>query len=119
MPDDLAQQINECIAKYNGTDDASLGQVQGVVYKVGGKRLVLSNDMERPVEIAGVRMTTLEAQRRLSFPDYVKAILGKTDEEKAGQRSERAENGSKKARKPAAVGSGSSVVRRGRRWLRQ
>ena len=27
MPDDLAQQINECIAKYNGTKDASIGQV--------------------------------------------------------------------------------------------
>ena len=47
------------------------------------KRIVLSHDMNQPVEIAGLRMTTLEAQKRLSFPDYVKAILAKSDEEKA------------------------------------
>ena len=90
MPDDLAKQINECIAKYNGKNDASFGQVQGVIYKVAGKRIVLSHDMNQPVEIAGLRMTTLEAQRRLSFPDYVKAILGKSDEEKARLSLERA-----------------------------
>ena len=61
MPDDLAKQINECIAKYNGKNDASFGQVQGVIYKVAGKRIVLSHDMNQPVEIAGLRMTTLEA----------------------------------------------------------
>ena len=45
--------------------------------------------MSQPIEVARVRMTTLEAQRRLSFPDYVKVILGKTDGEKARQRVER------------------------------
>ena len=38
--------------------------------------------MQKPVQVAGLRMTTLEAQRNLSFPDYVKSILGKSDEER-------------------------------------
>ena len=44
--------------------------------------------MEQPVEIAGLRMTTLEASRNLAYPDYVKAILAKSDEEKARLRLE-------------------------------
>ena len=46
MPDDLAQQINECIQKYNGTDDASQGSVQGLIYDIGGKRFVLKHDLQ-------------------------------------------------------------------------
>ena len=39
--------------------------------------------MNKPVEFARVKMTTLEAQRCLAHPDYVKFILQKTPEEKA------------------------------------
>ena len=44
--------------------------------------------MKKPVEVARTRMTTLDAQRHLAFSDYVKLILGKTDEEKARFREE-------------------------------
>ena len=45
--------------------------------------------MNKPVEFARVKMTMLEAQRRLANPDFVKAILQKSPEEKARLRQER------------------------------
>ena len=45
--------------------------------------------MNKQVEFATVKMTMLEAQRRLAHPDLVKLILQKTPEEKARLRQER------------------------------
>ena len=89
MSDDLAKEIDACFKKHIGLSDDSSGQVEGLVYKSGRKRIVFNYDMNQLVEFAGVRMTTLEAQNRLAFPDYVKVILGKSDEEKERLRSER------------------------------
>ena len=47
--------------KYSGADDAPKGKVEGIIYCTAGKRFVLSYDMNKPVEIAGVRMTTEQA----------------------------------------------------------
>ena len=45
--------------------------------------------MNKQVEFARVKMTMLEAQRRLAHPDLVKLILQKTPEERARLRQER------------------------------
>ena len=89
FPHALTKLIDECITKCYGLEDASKVQVKALVYHVDGKRIVLNDDMDQTVEVAGVRMTTLEAQRRLAYPDFVKAIVGKSEEEKARLRAEK------------------------------
>ena len=61
LPDDLGRIIEELILKYNGVDDSPNGKVEGIIYHTAGKRFVLGYDMNKPVEIAGVRMTTQQA----------------------------------------------------------
>ena len=89
FPPALAKEMDDLIAKCYGFEDASKVQVEALVYLVDGKRNVLNYDMNQSVEVAKVRMTALEAQRRLAYPDFVRAILGKSEEEKARLRAER------------------------------
>ena len=74
-------EIDQCLAKYLDIGDGTKGKIEGIVYRVAGKRIVLNYDMEQPVEIGRVRMTANEALRHLNFADYVKAILIKSKKE--------------------------------------
>ena len=65
---------------------STASKVASVVYNVDGQHFTLSHCPQQPLEIAGLRMTTLEAQRSLAYPDYVKAVLGKTGLERARER---------------------------------
>ena len=88
MPDDIANQINSLITKYNGSKAASEGTVEYVVYKAKDKRYVYSREPQQPRKTGGVRRATLETLKHLDYAKYVDAIIGKSDAEKARIREE-------------------------------